>query len=70
MPNANFVELRKAEVQRRRIHLPRTRVIGGKNEDRSPTLQLSSYSVSTLGDIIDDSLDHGRGALGVHSAER
>jgi hypothetical protein len=28
-----------------------------------------SYSVSNLGDIIDDSLDHVRGALGVHSAD-
>jgi hypothetical protein len=44
------------------IPLPRTRVNRGKNEGRSPTLQLSSYSVSTSGDIIDDSLDRGRGA--------
>jgi hypothetical protein len=64
--NANFGGRRACEV--RRIPLPRTLVNRGKNEGRSPTLQPSSYSVSTLGDIIDDSLDHGRGALGVHSS--
>jgi hypothetical protein len=41
---------------------PGTRVNRRKNEGRSPMLQPSSYSVSTLGDIIDDSLDRGRGA--------
>jgi hypothetical protein len=41
----------------------------GKNEGRSAMLRPLSYSVSNLGDIIDDSLDHVRGALGVHSAD-
>jgi hypothetical protein len=64
----DFRELRLGEVLR--IYLPRTPVNRGKNEGRSPMLLPSSYSVSTSGDIIDDSLDHVRGALGVHSSAR
>jgi hypothetical protein len=63
----DFRELRQGEVLR--IPLPRTPVNRGKIEGLSPMLRPSSYSVSTSGDIIDDSLDHVRGALGVHSSE-
>jgi len=65
--HADFRELRLGEV--RRLSLSRIRVNKGKNEGRSPMLRPLSYSVSTSGDIIEDSLDHVRGALGVHSAD-
>ena len=53
----------------RRLSLSRIRVNWGKDESRSPVLRSLSYSVSTSGDFMDDSLDHVRGALGVHSSE-
>jgi hypothetical protein len=63
--SAKFVERGLDEPGR--ITLPRTLVNRGENEGLSPMLGPSSYSVSTLGDTIDDSLDHGSGTLGVHS---